>query len=451
MKIAVVSSNSKAEEVVRQLLLPWAVDFSVPDKADVVVTYKTLKNTGKETIVIPSETKEFHRWVKEKNLKTVDTQGKKLKVPATDILMLNLTPKTQHIYMKSSYSKIADNEPLLTQIDDSTFLLPIDIIKEYSLKLSWTLNPRISSVYRFLTSLPIPYNLVPSRLRDFFFSVGKVNNDHLYLDCLDLDALRYLLIGAFQEAKGKLLQKKSWKGHRYACLLTHDVDTQYGLRRALALKRMEERYDIPSAWFLPTKRYKLESEIILQLANYGEVGAHSTKHDGKLIRLSLKDIVQRLSEAKRILETIVGEDVVGFRAPLLQHNEKIILGLEEAGYSYDTSIPAWEPKHPSTMGPHGIGTVYPLNLYGIIEIPVSVPQDHQMIKILGLNVEQTVKNWLKITEAIKELGGICVFLIHPDYDLANHNNLNLYEELLNFLETDNDASKVNPAELVLNS
>lgn len=450
MKIAIISPTKKAEKVIRQLVFPWKVNFSTIDEADVLIKYKTLEDTGKPTIIIPSETVEFNGWIKERNLTTVEMLGKKLKVPATDTLMLTLSPQTQHGYIKSSYSKITDDTTHMTRIDDS-FLLPVDLIEEYGLKLRQTLNAKISSIYRFLTGLPIPYTLAPNRLRNLLLSSGKITNNDSYLDHLDLDALRYLLIKAIQEATGNLLQKKSWKGRRSVCLLTHDVDTRRGLHNALALKRIEERYDIPSTWFIPTRRYKLEQKIILQLANNGEVGVHGTHHDGKLIRLSKEEIINRLSEAKRILETTVGQNVWGFRAPLLQHNEKIIQGLEKADYTYDTSIPTWEPRHPSTMGSHGIGTIYPLTIYSTIEIPVTIPQDHQMTQILGLNVKQTIRNWCKIADNIKELGGICTFLIHPDYDLAMKDNLNHYEELLNFLDMDDNMWKTNPIELIANS
>ena len=447
MKIAVISPDSKAVNVVRQLLSPWHVDFPNLDEADVVVAYKTLKDTGKATVIIPHETAGFHRWLKEYHLTAVDTIRKKLKVPATNTLLLPLAPQTQRFYMKFSYQKITENDTLATQIDDTTFLLPVDIIEEYGLKLSQTLNPRVSSIYRFLTGLPIPYTLAPSKIRDFLFGAGKVGYDDSYLDHLDLDALRYLLLWAIQEVTGEFIRRKTWEGHGYACLLTHDIDTREGLQRALALKRMEERYDVPSAWFLPTDRYKLDSEVILKLANHGEIGAHGTKHDGKLIRLSIEEIVDRLSEAKRILETTVGQDVVGFRAPLLQHNERIIQGLRKAGYSYDASIPTWEPKHPSTISPRGIGTVYPLKMDGIVEIPISLMQDHQMIHVLGMNSRQIVEKWLDMREIIKELGGICTTLVHPDYELASQEGLESYEELLNGINADNQAFVTIPSQI----
>jgi peptidoglycan/xylan/chitin deacetylase (PgdA/CDA1 family) len=194
----------------------------------------------------------------------------------------------------------------------------------------------------------------------------------------------------------------------------------------------------------------LDPEIILKLDTFGEIGIHGTKHDGKLIQLKEENIIKRLHEAKCTMENLVGHKITGFRAPLLQHNEKILIGLKKTGYRYDMSIPTWEPKHPSTMKPQGIGTVYPLRIKGMREIPLSIPQDHQMIKILGLNLKQTIDEWIQITELIRELGGICTFLIHPDYDFAFKNNLHYYEDLLNFLVSDSSALKTMPMKLIRN-
>lgn len=448
MKIAVVSPDSKAEEAVRQLLSPWLVTFSKLDEANVIVAYETLKEFGKPTVVIPSETIEFHRWFKEKKFQVIEAQGKKIKVPATETIKLTLTPQTKHIYCKFYNSRIVDNESLAMQVDNTTFLLPLDIIEEYNLKLSQTLEPQVSLTYRFLTGLPIPYTLAPSKLRSFLFSAKKGDYEYSYTDCLDLDALRYLLVWGIEKAIGEHLQRKTWKGRKYACLITHDVDSQEGLRRALALKRLEERYDIQSAWFLPTEQYRLDSEMLLKLANHGEVGAHGTRHDGKLIRFSRNSLYRQLSKAKYILEDILGLDVVGFRAPLLQHSRMIFEGLFEAGYVYDSSVPSWEPRHPSCMRPYGIGTVYSFDVGEIVEVPVSVPQDHQMIQVLGLSVKQTVEKWLEMKEAVKELGGVCTILVHPDYELASSESLGFYEELLNVISTDDQALITVPSHLV---
>jgi hypothetical protein len=138
--------------------------------------------------------------------------------------------------------------------------------------------------------------------------------------------------------------------------------------------------------------------------------------------------------------------VVGFRAPILQHNQTILLALKEAGYLYDTSVPTWEPKHPYTMKPHGIGTVYPLMLNGIIEIPLTLPQDHQLLSVLGFAPEEVLKTWATMTSVIRDLNGVCMFLVHPDYELANSNN-DLYEELVNIVTSDSHATLTLPSRI----
>ena len=447
MNISIISSSNKAEKIIMQLLSPWHVCYSTPDRADVVISYKDWRNTGKTTVIIPSETTQFNKWFKDNNLVSINTKEKKLLVPATDDLNLTLRPQTNRVYVGNKLTEFVDDTISFIQREDSQVLLPVDLIKEYNLKINETLNPKISSIYRFVTGLPIPYTLSPARLRSFLFNVGNISHNNAYVDNLDLDALRYLLKASIEKASGKNLINKSWKGHKYACTITHDVDTDRGSSRAYALKKLEEQYDIASAWFIPTERYKLDSELLLNLVNHGEVGVHGTKHDGKLISLSKEKTVKRLSEAKRKLEAIIGNDVVGFRAPLLQHNNSIIDSLGKANYTYDTSIPTWEPKHPSTMKPRGIGTIYPLELNGILEIPVSIPQDYQMIKVLGMNPRQTVKNWDIIREIICKLGGLCTFLVHPDYEIADRENLLYYEELLN-LVSDNQVLINTPREIV---
>ena len=139
------------------------------------------------------------------------------------------------------------------------------------------------------------------------------------------------------------------------------------------------------------------------------------------------------------IEKIIGENVEGFRAPLLQHNVKIIQALRDARYSYDTSIPTWEPRHPNTMNSHGIGTMYPLTLEGVTEIPVTLPQDQQLLHVLGLSPKEVTREWMKTIDMVKEIGGLCTVLVHPDYELADPENLGLYEELLNTITSDNEV------------
>jgi peptidoglycan/xylan/chitin deacetylase (PgdA/CDA1 family) len=255
-----------------------------------------------------------------------------------------------------------------------------------------------------------------------------------------------MLVKALEEMCGQKLSKRAWKKKKYVCTVTHDIETKNGLQRARRLKKLEERYGVPSAWYIPSKHYILDAEMVRELANHGEIGAHDTKHDGKLVYLPKDRLIKRFVEAKKTLAEIAGQNVVGFRAPLLQHNLTIIQALTDAGYVYDTSIPTWEPNHPCTMKPHGIGTVFPFRLGGLVEVPVTLTQDHQLLTFFGMSPRQVAAEWWDMTHLIRSLGGLATFLVHPDYELGDSGSV-VYEEILSNISTDNEAWIALPSEV----
>jgi len=437
LKIA-VRGQAADVEVIRELLSPWNVSFTSLDDADVVIVYKEKPLETKKTIVIPSDSVDFMKWVKDVKSRVVKKLGEPVFVAASSQTVLTITPQMLYCY-DGSVKPAPEDTPTAAELNEDLIFLKVDIVKEYDKILDETLKAKPSTLYRLLTGLPVPYTLAPERLKDFLMRKRGGKENLTFCDKLPLDALRFILVRAIEEILGEKLERKKWNGKKYAFILTHDVDTREGLRRAKMLKKIEHKYDVPSAWYVPSKRYKLDADAIRELANHGEVGAHDTKHDGKLNRLSRNALVERLREAKQILENIIGEKVEGFRAPLLQHNVKIIQALRDARYSYDTSIPTWEPKHPNTMNSHGIGTVYPLTLEGVTEISVTLPQDQQLLHVLDLSPKEVISEWMKMIDVIKEISGLCTVLVHPDYELADPENLGLYEELLNAIASDNEA------------
>jgi len=100
------------------------------------------------------------------------------------------------------------------------------------------------------------------------------------------------------------------------------------------------------------------------------------------------------------------------------------------------------------MKSHGIATTYPLNLKGFIEIPVTLPQDHQLLHVLGLRPEEVMREWMRMIDTVKELGGVSTILMHPDYELAHPENLGAYEELLNAVTSDNQVLVSLPKQIV---
>jgi len=54
MKVAVRSPDGAAVDAVRQLLSPWHVEYVSPERADIVMAYKTFGEFGKTSVLVPS-------------------------------------------------------------------------------------------------------------------------------------------------------------------------------------------------------------------------------------------------------------------------------------------------------------------------------------------------------------------------------------------------------------
>ena len=445
MKTAV---HGKVEHVnvIRELLKPWSVRLTSSDEAEIVIAYGMKPLENKRTIVIPLDSADLEEY--DKNLKPrVNRSGQRLSVPTGSSVVLTISPHLLYCYDELLESDQSDITTMETKVSDNLIILTLDVVREYSRILKDTLLSKSSDLYNLLTGLPLPYQKAPKWLRDLLMRNYKEPEGTALCNKLPLDALRYILINAMENLSGRKIPRRMWNGKRYASMITHDIDTYRGLQRAGPIKKMEEKYDIPSTWYVPSKQYPLDTEIINTLANYGEVGAHGTRHDGELTRIPEQKLVKSLREAKSALENIIDCAVEGFRAPLLQHSPTILRGLREADYNYDSSIPTWEPKHPRTMRSHGLGTVFPIFLDSIIEIPVSVVQDHQMLSVLGMGPKETMAAWLSMIATIREIGGCCVLLSHPEYELFDNSNIAIYEDLLNILTSDQKSWKTTPREL----
>lgn len=450
LKITVADQTNKATQIIRHIISPWKVNFTDLNQADVSILYGGKFPRDNPAIIIPSNSQNFIESLKDRDINVAKVLQKETVINATQQTRLSMVSKVQYDY-KGSIELIPTNiHPPPVQINDACLLLRLDMIEEYERIIDKILNPQPSLLYRLLTGLTIPYSLAPKRVRNLLMRSKVAKTDLNLLDKLPLDTLRFLLVKAIEVIAGKKMEKKDWNGKSYVYSMTHDIESSDGLKKAKVLKRLEERYDIPSAWYIPAGHSKFDPKAVEELANHGEIGVHGTQHDGKLAAISKQQLLQRLLEARRAIDRFIDckrTRVLGFRAPLLQHNSMILDALAETGYDYDTSVPTWEPKHPYVMSSHGIGTVYPMKLNKITEIPLTLPQDHQMLHVLGMTPKSTVQTWIRLKETIKDIGGICSILVHPDYEFSDARNLDSYEELLNDLASDKNAWATTPAEI----
>jgi peptidoglycan/xylan/chitin deacetylase (PgdA/CDA1 family) len=314
-------------------------------------------------------------------------------------------------------------------IDDGNGIaeLPSVLIQRCTEKFTRVLNPKIAFTYKVATRMAFRYNLIPSSIRSWF--LRKHDADLSLTNHLTNEIARKALVDAFRIIGLRLERKRP-----PALFVTHDIDTAKGLDNAPSLKAIEETLAIQSIWFLPSDEYPISGQIAKQLVDGSTIGSHDVRHDGRLIHIKKHDeLVERLTRSKLKLQDIFGTSVKCFRAPLLQCSQEIVAALNEAGYEADFSIPCWEPAHPSSMGGFGIESVHDFEINGVIEHPLTLFQDHQVLFVLRMSTHEAIKFWMKQAEIVHALQGDIVLLIHPDFSFSQE--LDAYKELLKSLQT----------------
>ena len=336
---------------------------------------------------------------------------------------------------------LKDGENILVDklLGSAVYILSVDLVSEYQQLMYGRMDENPNWRFRLLTRMPFSYRLIPSSIRNRFFKAKR-----------GVTAFREELLGPVEFLRSLFLASLAiasqdpipiigfWRrGKSYALAVSHDVETQLGLEDGAGrLIEVEEELGIRSTWNLPTNRYPLSSQLVIALAENGEVGGHDTKHDGRLFFASITDKLDRVKRCRERLEVLSRRPIRGFRAPLLQHSRELVETLGKAGYEYDSSMPSWEPLSPTSLKPHGVGTVFPFLISGLVEIPVSMPQDHQLIRVGGLGVADAVDQLLEVSRWIKKTGGACVLLVHPDYEFSQEEGRDEYLRLLRSFRSD---------------
>ena len=334
----------------------------------------------------------------------------------------------------------SDGLPILSRIQGTqSYVLSIDIIREYSRLIQTGFEDPASTKFRIVSSLPLPYSVVPQSIRNWSLrrAYSQTTQDEGRIG--SVDSLRIIFLASIVLASKGRIPRISFRrqGKKYAMSVTHDVETKHGLEEGSRyILEVERRLGLRSTWNLPSDRYLISQESLLLLTAAGDVGAHDTRHDGRLVLASPEEMLERVSSCKEKLAANGKTSVLGFRSPLLQHSNQLLVAIRKAGYVYDSSVPSYEPLSPTSFRPHGIGTVFPMELDGLVEVPVSLPQDHQLVKIQGLTPRAAVGRLLEVSKWVARIGGVCVILVHPDYEFGTPEYQPEYEKLLSEFRND---------------
>lgn len=139
------------------------------------------------------------------------------------------------------------------------------------------------------------------------------------------------------------------------CLITNDVETTSILNHKLRDKTGEyvltqgmprlldlyDKYGVKATFFYTGYIAQLYPEVVRMAYERGhEVGSHGLTHEvSKAFDvLTPEEQLSHLQQSKQILEDIIGDEVVSFRAPAARVDERFPMIMKEAGFKVDSSV-----------------------------------------------------------------------------------------------------------------
>lgn len=216
-------------------------------------------------------------------------------------------------------------------------------------------------------------------------------------------------------------------------VLTHDVETAQGCSDLELLRQPEREQGYRSAWNFVPERYQTPASTVAGLWDEGcEVGVHGLRHDGRDLA-SARALRSRLPAIRAAAERW---GATGFRSPATQRGCSLMPML---GFDHDSSYTDTDPYEPQ---PGGCCSYLPFFIDDLVELPITLPQDHTLFSILG-HTDGSL--WVEKADQLRRRGGMVLALAHPDY--AHGAALRAWHELLDAFRDDTTMWQPLPREV----
>jgi len=328
----------------------------------------------------------------------------------------------------------------LVRIDGSTCILPFnptDIARNLryeryvssSRGSSWkSLIRRLYYTFRPLFPVSVRRHLQKAWLKGW----DKTPFPRWPVDC-SVDQMFEMLMRLTLKASGHERVPFIWywpHGKSSCATMTHDVETDAGLRFSGELMDINDSFQIKSSFqLIPDARYVVSEEDLRSIKARGfEVNVHDLKHDGHLF----DDYEKFQGSAAQINQFGVLFGSKGFRSAILYRNQEWYGSLN---FSYDMSVPNVGHLDPQRGG---CCTVMPYFIGNLLEIPVTATQDYTLFNVLGT---YSIDLWRQQISKIMQQHGLMNFIVHPDY-LDTIEARDAYTELLKHLSDLRDKAGV---------
>ena len=236
---------------------------------------------------------------------------------------------------------------------------------------------------------------------------------------------------------------------------------RYGLsgrryRRSLReFVRLMKRLGIKPTLPVTARVLERHPQLFLEIQDDGaELAAHGLRH------IDYTDVFEEMlrehaQKAQVILQDFAGIDNLGHRFPFLRKNEGAINLIGEQAYRWDSSVvvswnsldsglfekQAWN-NYQNILKTYDARdadeeAVLPYFIDGLVEIPVSVPDDDILVERLGLDDSETMKViWKRMVCRARERGDLLVMQVHPE---RYHEYKASLEAVLRFAVGQNDV------------
>lgn len=252
-----------------------------------------------------------------------------------------------------------------------------------------------------------------------------------------LDDLVALVLDAAAEVAGRPVPSIApWpRPYSWALVLTHDVETRVGYELLGSVAELERGTGFRSSWNLvPERDYRVDPCLVASLRDGGfEVGVHGLRHDGRDF-----DTRRHLERRLPAMHAYAREwGAVGFRSPSTHRRFE---WMELLDFLYDSSYTDTAPYEPQ---PGGCCSWLPYRIGRLVELPITLPQDHTLFEILGCEDETP---WVEKAKFLRARGGMALMLTHPDY-MTSGSLLPSYRRFLERFAADGSAWKALPHEV----
>lgn len=229
------------------------------------------------------------------------------------------------------------------------------------------------------------------------------------------------------------------RGPRNALTRLPTIIDRFGMTPRKSVARLERllevtgRYDVRPTLLVTAMVAKRHPAIVRWLMDRGvEVGAHGYVHND-YASLSRDEQIQQIRRARQELATL-GILTRGWRCPYSRWNADTMTALLANDVDYDAtpaySWPAFEDEHiylpvVAARAYARLRALYkardarhqavlPTMIDTLVQIPMLIPQDEDMVDRLHLNANEMARVWLRILHDTHEHGETFVINLHPE-------------------------------------